>query len=210
MNTIVHDVKNILTDESGSSAEHKLQLIANAIDGADSSHNTTGINSGSSHVAAPHEVAILNLELKNSREKIETFQLKINLMTEKMISLEKTLRGKAIIEEHLRTAVMEANADISLHKENISKKDKESIERSEYISILEKRLERNKQESEKVLEELKSKILKQNETIHALEEKCLSQANDSALEIETFRTENFNTSIKLQVFILFKRNVLEF
>jgi hypothetical protein len=118
---------------------------------------------------------------------------------ESLAAAEKVIKGKDVLEGHMKSAVQEANIEISRNTESIVAKDKLLNDNAEYIEILEKRLERNKQATEKIVGELKCSILEQDETIHSLEEKCLSQANESAKEIDAFRTENFSISIKLQV-----------
>ena len=99
----------------------------------------------------------------------------------------------------MKVAMEEANSEILHHQNMSAEKDKELTEKNEYISILEKRTDRNKIISENMINELKATILEQDETIHSLEEKCLTQANESSKEIEIFRIEKFNISIKLQV-----------
>ena len=99
----------------------------------------------------------------------------------------------------MKVAMEEANSEILHHRNMSAEKDKELTEKNEYISILEKRTDRNKIISENMINELKATILEQDETIHSLEEKCLTQANESSKEIEIFRIEKFNISIKLQV-----------
>lgn len=116
-----------------------------------------------------------------------------------MNSLEKQLSGKSVVEEHLKVAIQEANSEISRYQNILATKEKDLAEKVEYISILEKRSERNKIISENMVNELKATIIEQDEVIHSLEEKCLTQANENLKEIEKFRSEKFNISIKLQV-----------
>jgi hypothetical protein len=106
-----------------------------------------------------------------------------------------------MMEDHMKVAVQEATAEISRQQSSLTAKDKDLKEKIEYISILEKRMERNKITSETIVNDLKASILEQDETIHSLEEKCLTQANESSSEIETFRAEKFEISIKLQVLL---------
>lgn len=115
------------------------------------------------------------------------------------MSVEKQLSGKVALEEHMKEAVQEANSELSRHLSIIVSRDEDLKEKSEYIDILEKRIDRSQSVYGEVVDDLKAKILEQDETIRSLEEKYLSQMKVNASEADAFRAEKFNISIKLQV-----------
>lgn len=118
---------------------------------------------------------------------------------EKFNAVEKKLASKTALEDNMKRAVQEANAEISRNNVALAEQEKVLKEKMEYISILENRGHRNKIATEKIVSDLKGTILEQDQRIHAWEEKCLTQANDSSVEVERFRSEKFDISIKLQV-----------
>mgnify|MGYP005994326489 CR=1 FL=1 len=71
--SLVTEIKKILSEATPSlnSPQHTLDLIATAVHTAEASTTV---------VPAPHEVAILKLELRNTKEKINEYQLKMKQM----------------------------------------------------------------------------------------------------------------------------------
>ena len=118
---------------------------------------------------------------------------------EKLNSTQRQLRGKTLVEGHMKNAIEEAHSELSRIQETLKCRDDNLKEKTEYIEILEKRIDRNKSSYEKIIDDLKKTVVQQNDTIQSLEESMMSVVNNRNMEIEKFKKEKFDASMRIQV-----------